>query len=396
MLAVPGLSQEKPPVSVVSVSLSLVQVDAVVNDKDGRPVTDLAAKDFEIFQDGRKQEITHVAYVAGRQAPAPGADHTAPAAPSEARTITILVDDYRMSLRSAVQVRDALRRFVDAQMQPGDRVAIVRTGASPSSLEFQSDKTRVAETIERIQFHAGSRAHADAPLAENTLPSPISSITGGIDRMYDEIRTEGTLETLGSLVNVLRGQPGRKSIVFFSDGMSFADPARDMRDVPTVFRDLTEFATRSSVVLYTVDARGLSTLALDASDDLGGADAVTNMASSDLANALHGRSLERAESQHALYNLAHATGGLFLRNPDLSRALGQALDDQNGYYLIGYTPDASSFRTRGTPAFHKIKVKVLRDGLSVRSRAGFYGVPDEAPAEKPQSREPKGGQIASN
>ena len=55
--------------------------------------------------------------------------------------------------------------------------------------------------------------------------------------------------------------------------------------------------------------------------------------------------------------------------------MGRAVDDQEGYYLIGYNPDDASFKPdKSGPRYHKIQIKVKRPGLRVRSRKGFYGV----------------------
>ncbi|HEX5734519.1 MAG TPA: hypothetical protein VF131_16910 [Blastocatellia bacterium] len=84
-------------------------------------------------------------------------------------------------------------------------------------------------------------------------------------------------------------------------------------------------------------------------------------------------------SQGGLNYLAQQTGGLFIRNSnDISRGISRVLDDQRGYYLIGYVPEESTFKSvQGRREFHKILVKVKRPGLHVRSRAGFFGVADD-------------------
>src|SRR5688572_4914277 len=96
------------------------------------------------------------------------------------------------------------------------------------------------------------------------------------------------------------------------------------------------------------------------------------------------REQEFFHSQGGLNYLAQQTGGLFIRNSnDISRGIGRVLDDQRGYYLIGYVPEESTFKSvQGQRQFHKILVKVKRPGLHVRSRAGFYGVADD---ERPRS-----------
>ena len=175
-LTLVAASPQAPPQSpsaapVVRVTTSLVQVDAVVTDKNDRHVTDLTAADFEIFEDGRRQEITHCSYVAlPKLATPPPAAPTAagaaapppPPAPTRLRpervrrTLALVVDDLGLSFRSTVEVREALEKFVDEQMEPGDLVAIVRTRGGMGALQqFTTDKALLHAAIDRVRFNAG-------------------------------------------------------------------------------------------------------------------------------------------------------------------------------------------------------------------------------------------------
>ena len=100
------------------------------------------------------------------------------------------------------------------------------------------------------------------------------------------------------------------------------------------------------------------------------------------------RAQEFLHSQGGLNYIAQQTGGLFIRNSnDISRGISRVLDDQKGYYLIGYVPEAATFKSvQGRREFHKILVKVKRPGLHVRSRSGFYGVADD--------EQPRLGEVA--
>ena len=87
--------------------------------------------------------------------------------------------------------------------------------------------------------------------------------------------------------------------------------------------------------------------------------------------------------------LAQQTGGLaFRNNNDINAGIKRALEDQQGYYLIGYRPDEGTFdQVSGRRKFHKLSLKILRPGkFSVRMRNGFFGVTDEEAKPGPQSR----------
>jgi hypothetical protein len=137
-------------------------------------------------------------------------------------------------------------------------------------------------------------------------------------------------------------------------------------------KQLTDLCNRASVVMYAIDPRGIQTLGFTAADQPqagGGAE---------FAVMLSEKSQTYVDSQAGLGLLARETGGLFFHdNNDINLGLLRALEDQSGYYLIGYTPAESTFDIKsGRPLLHKIKVQVKRRGVHVRTRAGFFGVPD--------------------
>jgi VWFA-related protein len=227
-----------------------------------------------------------------------------------------------------------------------------------------------------------------------------------IDALRASMLADATLAAVGFVINGLRELPGRKGVVLFSDGLSLyetetdrqiiqqasgggrgrpaqsAEPARTSQRsntrVDDALRRLVDVANRESVVLYSVDTRGLSTLSLGAQDDVNTALGTADVTISDLRGHLTQRAALSRDTEWGLQAIAQETGGFLLRNQnDLSKGMERVLEDQRGYYLIGYAPDASTFKVeRSRPAFHKIKLSVKRPGLQVRSRTGFYGVVD--------------------
>src|SRR5258708_19554455 len=95
---------------------------------------------------------------------------------------------------------------------------------------------------------------------------------------------------------------------------------------------------------------------------------------------LSSRRIAAFETQEGLDYLARQTGGIAIKNNnDLSNGIRRVLEDQRGYYLIGYRPENSTFDPRtGRRTFHKLSLKITRAGkFNVRMRNGFYGVSDE-------------------
>jgi len=128
------------------------------------------------------------------------------------------------------------------------------------------------------------------------------------------------------------------------------------------------------VVLYGVDPRGLPTLSLTAEDKPSGRNPQR------VSEQMQQRRTDYFQSQDGLNYLAQETGGLFIHDTnDISGGIHTVLDDQRGYYLIGYTPDDATFQKLNGKdrKYHKVSVKVKSAGLSVRSRTGFFGVPDQ-------------------
>ncbi|HKF58597.1 MAG TPA: VWA domain-containing protein [Blastocatellia bacterium] len=409
----PAGAQKSSKEEVVRIGVTLVQVDAVVTDSRGRHVTDLKPEDFEILEDGRSQHITNFAYISANTpiaGPEVGDRVKAPdragqplagsrLKPGEVRrTIALVVDDLTLSFNSAYNVRRTLKKFVDEQMETGDLVAIIRTGGGIGALQqFTSDKRQLNAAIERVRWNPAGSGHvaAFAPI-ESTPMGAAQGTAGGLatsanltqansdlNDFREQVFSVGTLGALNFIVQGLSTLPGRKSVILMSDGISiYFDQNRDNR-VLGPLRRLADLANRASVVIYTIDARGLQTLGLTAADEVSGIQLVQGA-----FDQLEQRRTALFESQQGLAYIADETGGLAIRNSnDLSRAINRVLDDQSGYYLIGYVPNESTFKpVKGFRPFHKISVRVKRAGLRVRSRKGFLGITDEEAALVPRTR----------
>ena len=395
---------------IVQITTNLVQVDATVTDRDGRQVTDLRAEDFEIFENGERRSITNFSYITlapePAATPAPSrADSVAAAPPPPVRlrpeqirrTIALVVDDLGLSFESTHFVRQALRKYVDQQMGANDFVAIIRTSAGAGALQqFTSDKRQLYAAIERVRWFPSGRGGIGAfsPIdsfderardARNENQDAISRLNSDredLDDFREEIFAVGTLGALNFVVRGLRELPGRKAVVLFSDGISLVNRVSSENGggadfgtrVVDSMRRLTDLANRASVVVYTLDARGLQTTGLTAADNTSG------MSLGRIQQLLSDRRAELFDTQDGLNYLAQETGGIAVRNSnDLSGGIRRALEDQRGYYLIGYRPDEKTFDpVTGQRRYNKLTIKLKnRNGLRIRTRSGFYGVASE-------------------
>lgn len=397
-------SQESTPApsppddgDVVKISTNLIQIDVSVTDAKGKVITDLKANEIEIYENGEKQQITNFSFVSSvkpiTQSAAPD-KNAIPLPPTVLRpenvrrTFALVVDDLSLSFDSAYQTRRALKKFVDEQMQDGDLVAIVRTGAGIGALQqFTSDKRILYAAIEKVKWNSqgsgGISAFApieSAPSEDEVDPETVdetASETIGSGQTLEDFRTTvfstGTLGALRYIVTGMSELPGRKSVILFSDGFKMFDTdAEGNQERNLVFdflQQLVDLANRSSVVFYTLDARGLQTTGITAVDAIGDASPTAmNAVMQSRRDLLH-------DTQDGLSFLADETGGYaILNNNDLSGGVRKIMDDQS-YYLVAYEPDSDTFDAVKR-RFNKLEVKVLRKGATARYRSGFFNVAD--------------------
>lgn len=382
LLALPA-QQPDPDSPLIRVTVNLVQVDAIVTDKSGQVVTDLTPNDFEILQDGKPRKISRFAYIATQSGPTPRPPRRAnpnaipippPAYKPEQvrRTIVLVVDDLALSFESMYQVREAIKKFT-ASLQPGDLVAMMRTGAGAGAVQsFTADHAQINQLASTLRWNFRSRTGA----------GPVTSVdeeAEDSDTPDEEAMNRnagfGSLGAIQWIINGLANVPGRKSVVLLSEGFKMQTRNRGVDTLDGTLTDplrrLTDQATRAGVVIYTIDPRGLPTLSLSA------ADTVRNTQQADRLQERRVR--EYQQTQDPLRILAAETGGKAFVNSNFpDDSLRRVLDDQSGFYLLGYAPEEATFDRK----YHKITVRVKRKGLEVRSRTGFVGVEDK-PAAAP-------------
>lgn len=401
---------QAPDQPVMRITVNLVQVDAVVTDGKGRQVADLKAEDFEVVQDGKPHKVTHADYIrTAEAAPAPP-DRKAAAAgarripgplPPAAvrreqvhRSIALVVDDMNMPFESTVEVRRALHKYIDEQLQPGDLAAIIRTGGDAGAVQqFTSDKRRLHAAADMVRWYwqssAGDVGNGAGPTSGQTFDS----------------RSE-TIRHLIFIAHGLQQLPGRRSIVLFEEADLLQASNGDLTDAirpeaEELFNRFLDASSRASAPIYIINSKGLPTLALRASENIHGDGSPTSNSIGMAANAaMSGRTADYLSAGASLGYIAKQTGGLYYHGSsnDLSVPLRQAIDDQQGYYLLGYTPDPSTFDAKtGQRKFHKITVRLTkRKGLSVRAHSGFLGMKDEAtPPPAPGSTEALAASLSS-
>lgn len=381
---------------VVKISTALIQIDVTVTDKSGKIVSDLRSDEIEIYENGKKQDISNFSFISSirdvTEKPRDRKDQPVVLPPSTVRpeqvrrTIALVVDDLTLSFESTYFVRRALKKFVDEQMQEGDLVAIIRTGAGIGALQqFTNDRRQLYAAIEKVRWNSSGAGGigAFAPLearveGDDDEPEPGERTREGVEREFNDFRENlfaaGTLGAINYIVRGMQDLPGRKSVMLLSDGFSLfnRDAAGNVQAnrVLDSLRRLVDMANRASVVIYTMDARGLQYTGITAADNTSGRSA------EQIEQSMSERRDRLFNTQEGLRYLARQTGGLaIINNNDLSGGIRKILDDQS-YYLVGYQPEDETFDPK-IRRFNKLEVKVTRPGTRVRYRSGFFGISDE-------------------
>jgi VWFA-related protein len=411
---------EQQQSSTVVVSTGEVALDVVVRDKRGRLTKDLSPSDFEVYEDGVKQEINSFRFVSStnpqtditsdnRQDQGNGQNVRPNPANLPARlrngtdnpevpgvTAMALVFD-RLTPDARARATQAALSYVQETGNKDELFGVFLTDLSLVVLQpFTEDHQLVKSAIEKAGVHSPSlyisnneetrRQRDQATLAllkkqtggSGGAGQPVAATPTMLEWLEEMERNEqGNATTRGLLfvASALRALPGRKAVIFFSEGM-ILPPA-----VMETFRAIIDTANRSNVSFYAVDAAGLRA-------ESKSAETIKEMKSrSDYRMAQLGSSeepqgpmmkgLERNEDllrlnpDSGLGQLADETGGFLITDSnDLKARLRKVDEDLHSYYVLNYRSNNQNYDGH----FRNIEVKLKRLGLEVQSRKGYFGI----------------------
>jgi VWFA-related protein len=419
----PASAQQQQPAradQAINEGVTAVLVDVVVRDKRGQPVADLTSADFEISEDGIPQKVGSFTPIFANAAPTPAptapasTEAVAAAAPvNNGPLITALVFD-RLNPEARQIAVKAAQSYLGNKAEASSYVGIFgidlglaayapftrnvsvlrqalatmsqRASASYNNPEQRRQKVDLDQAAASASAAASSAAAAGGPGASGamgTAPAAAmlaqmqSNMIKDFDLMERDQQGYSTTNGLYAIISALRRLPGRKSLVFFSEGLA-VPPA-----VQRLFLGVIDAANRANVAIYTMDAAGLRAESEQAKirDQVnraaGGGTGIQGSSggSSDpLSKALeNNEDVLRQDPHNALATLSQDTGGLMFDNTNNLRQGFDRIDsDLHNYYLIGYTPTNEKFDGR----FRTIDVRVKRSGLNVSSRKGYFAVRD--------------------
>ncbi len=355
----------------IKLGVEEVRLDVVVLDRKGRQVSDLTEKDFDVYQDNKRQEIVSIKYVSDYvpqleqiQDGADKSGRTTPGVPSRLekdyvrRTIVFLVDD--LSMRKFPQIHRArmcIKKYVEDQMQPGDMVAIMQTFRGTASLSaFTSDKRELLARIDNI--------HWKHPY---DLPDP---------RIIEDYIPQWM--AIDFCIRALKDMPGRKYLMLMSMNVSDVSSVNKFSG----YNRLADSAMRAGVVIHTLDIMGLADAIVDAQPMPVGIRLPSNPGP---ISDIRYQQMELGFRQsYKPLPLSQKTGGVFLTGRNFFiDGIKDLEEDMKGYYLLTYIPPKSTSRQKDKAFYNQIKVKVKRPGYQVRTRDGYIDIDRslETPAE---------------
>ena len=375
------------------VAVDLVTTDVIVRDDKGQFIADLKTGDFEVFEDGVKQDIASLVLIHGGRAfnmqtpPPPPAQEgiilptVRPTSDAAGRIFLIFVDDLHLDFRNTPRIRQLFTKISKNLIHDGDMFGIVSTGPSSLAIDLTYDRQVLDAAIQKISGN-GLRP-ADILQGAETQEGP-SEV---------RYRAHVAFSTAYDLMrNMEKVHNRRKAVIYVSNGYDFnpfekarrgedmfgrtfgtgqddgTDPfAQHLRqgqqfadaDLAREVAELTRAANRANATMYTIDPRGL----------VAGADIDEQIDPVEWSDHVR-------KTQDSLRVLADLTGGIAVVNQnDFDKALKRIDNETSDYYVLGYyskNPDPLK-RTR------RIEVKTSRPNTQVWSRTSYSLRPTPAP-----------------
>jgi VWFA-related protein len=245
LLSCPLAQAEEPPPKALNaatfgqaVEVNVVNVDVSVTEGSGKPVTGLKKKDFELFEDGKRVEISHFDALEGNGAQgAQPAGRPEEVAPEDAWTLVVYVDNFDLHPGNRTRALRQLRGTLGRLLAPGDKVMLVSYDLGVKvQLPFTADSAALDAALARMEGLTARGSDADSQrrhalseiltIQEAALndPQPRACPLSIAKPAHDfaQARRDEVLRTLGALtvlVNSLSGVPGRKAVLHVSDGI---------------------------------------------------------------------------------------------------------------------------------------------------------------------------------
>lgn len=397
-----------------SLEVPLVSIEVIATDRDGAPVLDLTADDFEVFEDGRPVEISHFSRPEQISVDGGGAEGTPrplPAVPERDVYLALYFDDYNVDPRVRGSALAQLRSHLQGGLPAGVKGMVVRfDGRLIVECEPTASAERVLHALDRVQKHVPLDLSRDGERLVNSMQTDstdaprvgprdifgegVGVVSGGlrnvllsdympqihhyVSQRYH--RGKDSLEGLESFVRHLQGLHGHKAVVWVGSietrvgenlfrtyqalfpQQAFADGVNPMMeamkyDLTHELRDVVQLASSHRVSFYPLGAFG------------SGVDVNFEYRNEIIAGAGQPARMGPDDSRaiaDALEVMARSTGGQTLRDGHLDRQLAVVAQELGASYSLAYRPPST-----GDRRYHRIKVAVRPEGVVLRHRQGY-------------------------
>ncbi len=337
------------PQPVFRSGVELVTVDVVATTRDGEPVYDLKAGDFQLFEDDVPQEIRTFRFL-NFSTSEPARILPAGVVSNELEPggiFAVVLDEIGYQVDDIQAVRRTAARFFNEALQPNDHVVVIRSGVA-SEFALTNDHTLALQMIEQSTARRERTFGITAPGADDS----VAESTPSVETFGSGENGRNSYRVLAAVVDRLKHVAARrKAIVWFSRGgdlpqniIESFELQRPVGRDDDAFTRMIDSARAANVAVYTIDPRGLQSKAADVSRDLDPMDTGT------------------------LRDLAALTGGRAVLGNDANASLERIAAENRAYYLIGYEPRAPGSR-RARP--RKLRVTTTAPGVSLLYRSTF-------------------------
>jgi VWFA-related protein len=418
------------PMSAVTIQTEtrLVEVEVVVRDSRGHPVSGLRKSDFEVRDEGQRRAISAFsvqsfvpAGAASAHAPAAGgaAPTPAPSAQPQPRWVGMVFDDISMPPDNLYNAKTAAKRFLRDGLAANDRVSVFAISGG-LLLPFTADVVRISGAVDKVNLQERQvRSNACPLLTEDNayqianhldqtalvvksqeyancsgvcgdygaggsptrsagipgIPSVCAKAVNQVQMMSDalwaevRLQSQNTLRTLGTIVDSMARMPGTRVILLASSGFLSGTLESDENQV-------VDKAVRANVVINSLDAKGLYTQELE----MGQGATVQSVTYQQLQG-----SRPKAALNDAMANLADSTGGLYFHNSNsLDLGFKELGMQPEVSYLLGFPPEVLDSK------YHHLKVGLTAARhATVQARKGYVAAPGKSEEQVPYTHGPK-------
>jgi len=368
-------ARQKPP--TFRVASNLVVVDATVRDKKGNLIADLRKENFTIYEDKVPQEIVLFSL---ENIPAMAADAVAEVSPeipkppainltgippaerkmeelADKRLIILFFDLSSLDTEDQIRSVDAAAEFVAKKSTPNDLIAVATYG---SALQIPQDFTNDRDILLKALRRISPTEAGDAPAEDLGDQDTSDELFVPDSVQFNIFNTDRRLAAIENLAKAYREFPERKSLIYFSSGITTTGIENQSQ-----IRSTVDTANQSNMTIYTVDSRGLAALppAGGASRGSPGGRALFS------GSAMRQQVSSFSGSQETLTTLAQDTGGTSFQDAnELAPVFSKVISDTQSYYIIGYY----SSNPKQDGKFRKLEVAVNRPDVRIQHRPGYF------------------------